>query len=96
MRRGMSLADRQQLREQIGLQLMRRALRQASATYRSAECREAMQALNMGDSEAAAHLHKACAAEGAGGRGCLCECHDPAVWARETASGVVSGSAGGI
>lgn len=93
MRRGLSLQQRQRMREEAGLRLMRRALARASAYCRSAECRQAMVAASVGDSVLAAELHKSCKAEDPDGRGCLCECHDPAAEARAS-GGVVSGSGG--
>lgn len=82
-RRGMTVLERQQYREEMLQRAVDRAVRQAQRVHRSLTCNDAMQAWG----ETAAKLHGSCRGEEPGGIGCLCECHD------DHRSGVESGTA---
>lgn len=73
LRRGMTVLDRQKLREEIQQAFLDKARKAASEVGRSLTCIRGMQAWG----ETAAHLHGQCAGElPPKGTGCLCECHD--------------------
>lgn len=87
-RRGMTVLERQKLREQVLAQHLRVAQQRAAEYGLTVRCREAMKAAADRDSARAKALHSSCHGEDTG-TGCLCHCHD-----RARPAQVVSGNAG--
>jgi hypothetical protein len=75
LRRGMSYADREKLRQEAAARLLRQAQARMSVYGLSAQCLRAFG--HVGDDPAKAlAAHNSCLAEQPGGRGCLCPHHD--------------------
>lgn len=74
LRRGMTLRQRQQLRQDVLARQLRLAYDRAAAYGLCPVCTEAMEQ----DGEPARALHGSCQGEKPGGLGCLCACNDVA------------------
>lgn len=83
LRRGMTVLERQKLREEILQAFLDRARKQAGEAGRSVTCIRGMQS----HGKTAAYLHGRCVGEVQPNSGCLCECHD------DNRGGVASGTA---
>jgi hypothetical protein len=86
-RRGMTVLERRQYREEVLRRELARAYQAAAERHLSASCLAAM-GLTGSKPERARERHAACREEQWGGTGCLCQCHD------EEREGVSSGDHG--
>lgn len=78
LERGMTLAERQELRERIRQRALEDAERRIAESGLTLRCR------NAGDDKGS---HAICQGESPGGAGCLCTCHDnPGVTVEQIAS----------
>ena len=85
LRRGMTLLQRQRLREQVLERQLKIAYERAARYGLSGACAKAMDAVG----EEARELHETCSAELPGGLGCLCNHHDVARVEGHVVSGVL-------
>lgn len=86
LRRGMTVLDRQKLREEVIRAELQRAYERAARYGLSMRCARAM-LMTGGDPELVRAEHGRCRGEEPGGAGCLCQCHD------DSRGGVISGAA---